>query len=105
MVFQTTPPQPASKAFMAWWAVLGGGPDASQKGFGLVIPANLTVRSAIDSPVRHFEWSRCFRGARRAEPYVQSTSRSHAFGNSIYNFFAAIGAITCGEILGVASLV
>src|SRR5580704_14090225 len=47
MVFQTAPPQPASKARMTWPPVLVGGPEASQKGLGLVTPANFTVKSAI----------------------------------------------------------
>src|SRR5271163_2715761 len=47
MVFHTAPPQPASKARITWPPVLVGGPDASQNGFGLVTPANFTLRSAI----------------------------------------------------------
>src|SRR5271170_8347904 len=47
IVFQTAPPQPASNARMTCPAVLLGGPEASQNGFGLVMPANFTVRSAI----------------------------------------------------------
>src|SRR5208282_3463238 len=47
IVFQTAPPQPASKARMTWPPVLVGGPDASQNGFGLVMPKNVTLRSAI----------------------------------------------------------
>ena len=48
MVFQTTPPQPASKARWAWYAVLAGGPLATQNGFGDLIPARLMDRSAMD---------------------------------------------------------
>src|SRR5215469_8044548 len=48
IVFQTAPPHPASNARITWPPVLVGGPEASQKGFGLVRPANFTVRSAID---------------------------------------------------------
>src|ERR1022692_4179158 len=47
IVFHTAPPQPASKARITWPPVLEGGPDASQNGLGLVMPANFTVRSAI----------------------------------------------------------
>src|SRR5260370_24282293 len=60
IVFQTAPPQPASNARMTCPAVFVGGPEASQNGFGLVIPANLTVKSAMftstpfcsDRPIR-----------------------------------------------------
>src|SRR5262249_13012955 len=47
IVFQTAPPHPASNALITCPPVLLGGPDASQKGFGLVTPANFTLRSAI----------------------------------------------------------
>src|ERR1035438_7689961 len=46
-VFQTAPPQPASKARMTWSPQLAGGPEASQKGLGQRIPAKLVVRSAM----------------------------------------------------------
>src|SRR6185503_21093589 len=47
IVFQTAPPQPSSKAFATWTYVFVGGPEASQNGLGLLIPAKLTLRSAI----------------------------------------------------------
>src|SRR5438067_863981 len=55
IVFQTTPPQPASKARWAWYPVLAGGPEATQKGFGLFIPARLIDKSAIiqNSNIQH----------------------------------------------------
>ena len=50
MVFQTAPPQPASKARITWPPVLVGGPEASQKGFGELRPQKLTVgRTSITS--------------------------------------------------------
>src|SRR5437773_11935525 len=56
MVFQTAPPQPASKARITWSAQFEGGPDASQNGFGQRIPAKFVVRSAtvftLRTPVR-----------------------------------------------------
>ena len=42
MVFQTAPPQPASKARMTWSPQLVGGPEASQNGLGERMPAKLT---------------------------------------------------------------
>src|ERR1700678_2348746 len=47
MVFQTAPPQPASKARMICSPQLVGGPEASQNGFGEWMPAKLVVRSAM----------------------------------------------------------
>src|SRR5690348_17784051 len=48
MVFQTAPPQPASKARMTWSPQLAGGPEASQKGLGQRMPpAKVVLRSAI----------------------------------------------------------
>src|SRR5580658_254784 len=50
MVFQTAPPQPASKARMICSPQLVGGPEASQKGFGEWMPAKLVRRSAMLHP-------------------------------------------------------
>src|SRR5450432_4396769 len=47
MVFQTAPPQPASKARCTCIPVLLGGAEASQNGLGDWIPAKLIFRSAI----------------------------------------------------------
>src|SRR5262249_42350789 len=44
-VFHTAPPQPASNARITWSAVLVGGPEASQNGFGLTMPAVFVVQS------------------------------------------------------------
>src|SRR5882724_10159509 len=45
-VFQTAPPQPASKARITCSPQLVGGPEASQNGFGQRMPAKFVVRSA-----------------------------------------------------------
>src|SRR2546428_7417135 len=50
IVFQTAPPQPSSNALATWPYVFVGGPDASQKGFGLWMPAKVVRRSAIGQP-------------------------------------------------------
>src|SRR5579871_4934792 len=47
MVFQTTPPHPASKARCTCAPELAGGAEASQKGLGDRIPAKSIRRSAI----------------------------------------------------------
>src|SRR5689334_1011003 len=46
-VFQTAPPQPASNARSTIEPMFVGGADASQKGLGDLMPAKLTLRSAI----------------------------------------------------------
>jgi hypothetical protein len=51
-VFQTAPPQPASKARMTWSPVLVGGAEASQKGFGDLMPQKSMDRSAMTTSLR-----------------------------------------------------
>src|SRR5215469_9757308 len=77
MVFQTAPPQPASKARITWSAQLAGGPEASQKGLGQRIPAKTVERSATTllQPPRH--------GKRRA----------FAISDGVHHFAPAIDAI------------
>src|SRR4051812_14271975 len=47
MVFHTAPPQPCSKARCTWAPEFVGGAEASQNGFGDLIPAKLMLRSAM----------------------------------------------------------
>src|SRR5215472_2011771 len=47
IVFHTAPPQPASNARITCSPLLAGGADASQKGFGLLMPAKSMLRSAM----------------------------------------------------------
>src|SRR5215472_425040 len=98
IVFQTTPPHPASNARIACPMVLVAGPDASQNGFVLLIPAKRTVRSAIGSPV-----SRTV--SRTTKPRIQPARCGHPFRNGIDYFLAAVRAIASGEILRVTGLV
>jgi hypothetical protein len=46
-VFQTAPPQPASNARSTIEPIFVGGADASQNGFGDLMPAKFEVKSAI----------------------------------------------------------
>ena len=46
-VFQTTPPHPARKARSTLYNLSVGGAEATQNGFGAVIPATLQLKSAI----------------------------------------------------------
>src|SRR5438552_16765581 len=81
MVFQTAPPQPASKARITCSPQLVGGPEANQKGLGQRIPAKLVVRSAmIDHP----------------------ESGAFAVGHGVHDFASAVDAIAAGVVFGVA---
>ena len=51
-VFQTTPPQPASKARRTLYSLSVGGAEASQNGFGERIPTKSLRRSAITLSLR-----------------------------------------------------
>src|SRR5579863_9177211 len=42
--------------------------------------------------------------ARRFEPRVDAAGGGHTFGDRVYDFLAAVHAIACGEIFGIASL-
>src|SRR6056297_2460251 len=46
-VFQTTPPQPASNARRTLYSLSVGGADASQNGFGDLMPTKSDLRSAM----------------------------------------------------------
>ena len=82
-----------------------GGPEASQNGFGLVIPAKLTLKSAMRFTSAPFACTsfRAHRGA--AEPSVDAARGGHAFGHRIHHFLAAVGAIAAGKIFRIAGLV
>src|ERR1043166_8305783 len=52
-VFQTTPPQPALKARTTLYSLSVGGAEASQNGFGDLMPTKLVLRSAMAVPPEH----------------------------------------------------
>src|SRR5688572_25784899 len=81
IVFQTAPPQPASKARMTWYAVFAGGPEAIQNGFGLLMPAQSVVRSAIASTPR------------APQVRVDGPRRGLALGHRVHHFLAAVDAV------------
>src|SRR5690349_19422696 len=81
MVFQTAPPQPASKARMTCSPQLVGGPEASQKGLGQRMPAKLVVRSAM---VHHPDGG------------------AFAVGYRVHHFASAVDAIAAGVVFGIA---
>src|SRR5579862_6615904 len=83
MVFQTAPPQPASKARMICSPQFVGGPEASQNGLGLLMPpANLTLRSATQS-------------------LHDAESRPLAIGDRVHDFAATADTIAAGKIFWI----
>src|SRR5205085_9788848 len=91
MVFQTAPPHPASKARMTWYAVLVGGPEASQNGLGERTPQKLMLRSGI-SPPPLSSFQRLMNAERRL----------FAVGDGIYDFAATIHTVASGKISWIA---
>src|SRR6516225_6539576 len=91
IVFQTAPPQPASKARITWYAVLVGGPEASQNGFGDRTPQKLMLRSGMGPPS-----APCF------QRLVNSRCCSLAMRDRVHHFPTAVHAVSAGKIFQVA---
>src|SRR5215472_18379025 len=83
IVFQTAPPHPASNARITCSPQLVGGPEASQKGLGHLIPAKSVVRSAMMGS----DDSQC-------GPF--------AIRDGVDNFAASVDAVAAGVVFGVA---
>src|SRR5499427_2690431 len=95
MVFQTAPPQPASKARITWSPQLVGGAEASQNGFGeWILPAKRTERSGATPASRM--------GCLQNTNYGQSGA--FAVGDGVDHLAAAIDAVASRKIPGVAGL-
>src|SRR5271163_1705816 len=92
MVFQTAPPQPASKARITCSPVLVGGAEASQKGLGDAIPAKFTDRSGTLVDIRTLQQ----RGDRNARPL--------ALGDRIDHLAATIYTIPAREVTRIRRL-
>src|SRR6516165_3428044 len=76
-VFQTAPPQPASNARITCSPVLAGGAEASQNGFGLLMPQKSIERSAISTSP--------------SLPFAREESRGvAAVGHGVHDLFAAV---------------
>src|SRR5688500_11194574 len=87
-VFQTAPPQPASNARITCSPLFAGGADASQNGFGLLMPAKSMLRSAMIP-----------------SPSLEQESRSvPSVGDRVDHFVASVDAASAGEHLGVPGL-
>src|SRR5262252_2769869 len=90
-VFQTAPPQPASKARMTCSPQLVGGAEASQKGLGHLIPAKVVSRVALD--ILSSENPGCHCG-----------SRSLAVSDGVDNFATTVRAVATCKVFRVGSL-
>ena len=88
MVFQTAPPQPASKARMICSPQLVGGADASQKGFGERMPAKFTARFGAS-------------GMGDLERPLNRDPCALAVGDCVDDFAPTIHAIAAGKIFRV----
>src|SRR5258708_5471150 len=105
MVFQTAPPQPASKARMTWSPQFAGGPEASQKGLGQRMPlAKLVVRSAIGNLFRHTGRNACATKNANRGALRNCVCGAFAFRYGIYYFAASVYAVAAREILWVCGL-
>src|SRR5215472_3242587 len=90
MVFQTAPPQPASKARITCSPQLVGGAEASQNGFGLGMPANVTERSGTG-------WS----GIGLLEGFGDSRPGPLPIGHGVHHFPASVDAVASRIIFRV----
>src|SRR5215472_3218360 len=92
MVFQTAPPQPASKARMICSPQLVGGAEASQKGLGeSILPAKPRTRRS--GPVLDMTALRVLEHGQRG---------AFAVGHRVDNFPAAVHAIPSGVVTRIA---
>src|SRR5580704_2525163 len=91
MVFQTAPPQPASKARITCSPQLVGGAEASQKGLRHLMPAKVVSR--VVSGILASE-----------DPGGHCGARALAIGNGVDDLAAAVSAVTSCEVLRVGGL-
>src|SRR5580698_10596997 len=91
MVFQTAPPQPASKARMICSPQLVGGADASQKGLRHLMPAKVVSRVVLGI-------------LSSEEPRRHCNPSALAVCDSIDDFAASVGAVAASEVFRVGGL-
>src|SRR5271170_5946298 len=99
MVFQTAPPQPASKARLTCSPQLVGGAEASQNGFGDLIPAVLAARLGVP-----FKVSSGMSGLVAQKSLRDADRGPLAVGNGIHDLAAAIDAVASGKVFLIAGL-
>src|ERR1700691_4052027 len=90
MVFQTAPPQPASKARMICSPQLVGGADASQKGLRHGMPQKVVASVGL--------------GIRSPQPRGNADACAFSVGDCVDYFAAAVGAVAASEKLGIRGL-
>src|SRR5450432_727841 len=111
-VFQTTPPQPASKARTTLYSLSVGGAEASQNGFGLLMPAKVVLRSAMSGSGESIAGASAS-GGRATDPcegLVLTRDAEHAIDRMRGDLavldgldgqvLAAVGAVAAGPDLG-----
>src|SRR5262249_4139983 len=101
-VFHTAPPQPASNARITCSPLFAGGAEASQNGFGLLMPAKSMLKSAIS--VRPSDCRAAFGGTSGSVPPARNEEARGvaAVGDRVDDLFAAVDAVAASEDLRVA---
>src|ERR1700761_66591 len=95
MVFQTAPPQPASKARITCSPQLVGGAEASQKGLRHLMPAKVVSR-VVSGILSSF--------SRTQEPGGHGGAGALAIGDGVDDLAAAVGAVAACEVFGIGGL-
>src|SRR5271155_1602485 len=99
MVFQTAPPQPASKARLTCSPQLVGGAEASQKGLGDWMPAVFAARLGAEFRIGSGTSSLLARkGLRNAD------GSPLAVGHGVDDLTTTIDAVASGEVFRVSRL-
>src|ERR1700677_4641997 len=92
MVFQTTPPPPASNARMTCSPQFVGGADASQNGFKHLMPQNVLSSVGLGLDML------CL------QPCSDADASAFSVCNRVHNLAPAIGTVAAGEKLRVRCL-
>src|SRR5277367_3911077 len=92
MVFQTAPPQPASKARMTCSPQFVGGADASQKGLRHGMPQKVVSNVGLDGDML------------RLQPCSDADPCALSVCNCVHHLASAVGAVPACEKLRVGSL-
>src|ERR1700692_98512 len=85
MVFQTAPPQPASKARMICSPQLVGGADASQNGLGHGMPQKVVASVGL--------------GMLDLQPRGNADASAFSVSDGVDHFTAAVGAVSTREVI------
>src|SRR5476649_641591 len=91
-VFHTTPPQPASKARTTLYSLSVVGAEASQNGFGLVIPKKSVLRSAMGILLLTESRTRIVSRIPRAQRAIDGVCRQFTVAHRIHRQIQPTGA-------------